>query len=271
MKPVCLISGGSDGLGFALAKQYLAKGYDTVVTARRAEPLALAVETLQAAGTEGAVTGFPCDMTDLDQLATLSHKFRERFSRLDVLINAVGKSDRGLATKITSSHLDHLWRANVLSAVATTQTFLNDLTQSKGSIVNIGSLASKFAPRWLGAYPMVKHALGAWSQQLRLELLPQGIHVLLVCPGPIKRFGGAEEQGGRYAEQSDGLPPAAALPAGGAKVKGIDPVWLSEQIFLAQQKRHRELIIPRYARILAIVQAISPRWGDYLLLRKTGN
>ena len=57
----------------------------------------------------------------------------------------------------------------------------------RGHVVNIGSLAAKSAARWLGAYPATKFAVAAYSQQLRLELGPQGLHVLLVCPGPIQR------------------------------------------------------------------------------------
>ena len=54
-------------------------------------------------------------------------------------------------------------------------------------MVNIGSLAAKSAARFLGAYPASKFPVAAYSQQLRYELNPQGVHVLLVCPGPIAR------------------------------------------------------------------------------------
>ena len=57
----------------------------------------------------------------------------------------------------------------------------------RGHVVNLGSLAAKTAARWMGAYPATKFALAAYTQQLRLELGPEGLHVLLVCPGPVAR------------------------------------------------------------------------------------
>ena len=73
---------------------------------------------------------------------------------------------------------------------------------------NISSLAGKSASRFLGAYPASKFAVTAYTQQLRLELEPQGLHVLLVCPGPIAR-----EAPRRHALEKSGA--AEALPAEG--------------------------------------------------------
>ncbi len=94
------------------------------------------------------------------------------------------------------------------------------MLKTRGHIVNIGSLAAKMASRYLGAYPASKFAVAAYTHQLRLELGPQGLHVLLVCPGPIAR----PDAGQRYSGEA-GRPPGVRpeRPGGGVRLKGIDP------------------------------------------------
>ena len=76
---------------------------------------------------------------------------------------------------------------NFLSTVRVTQAALPHLLKTGGHLVQIGSLATKIASRYLGAYAASKFPVAAYCQQLRLELGPQGLHTLLVCPGPIRR------------------------------------------------------------------------------------
>jgi len=139
------------------------------------------------------------------------------------------------------------------------------LTKSKGSIVNIGSLASKSAARWVAAYPATKFAVAAYSQQLRLELGPQGVHVLLVCPGPIKR-----DTPRLYEHKGvEGLPESARKPGAGVKTKGIAPEKLVASIISATEKRKYELVMPLKAKILFALSQICPKLGDRIVLRMT--
>jgi short-subunit dehydrogenase len=140
--------------------------------------------------------------------------------------------------------------------------------QSRGHLVLIGSLASKVAAGYLGAYPASKFPIAALAQQLRMELGDKGLHTLLVCPGPIARDGGNESES-RYANQAPGVPAAAQQPGGGAKVRAIDPTWLSERILRACEERRAELVVPRYARLLFAASQLSPRFGDWCLRKMT--
>jgi short-subunit dehydrogenase len=134
--------------------------------------------------------------------------------------------------------------------------------------VLIGSLASKVAAGYLGAYPSSKFPLAAFAQQLRIELGESGPHVLLVCPGPVAREGQNREEI-RYANQAANVPAAAQQPGGGAKMRAIDPQWLSEQILRACQARRAELVVPRRSRLLFAITQCWPRAGDWLLRRMT--
>ena len=86
-----------------------------------------------------------------------------------------------------------------------------------------------------------------------------------MCPGPIAR----EDSDDRYTDQSADLPDEAAQPAGGAKLKGIDPDWLAEKILDACQRRKPELVIPWKVRLLCSLAQLSPKLGDWLLRKNT--
>jgi uncharacterized protein len=131
--------------------------------------------------------------------------------------------------------------------------------------VNIGSLAAKSASRWVGAYPATKHAVAAYSQQLRLELGPQGLHVLLVCPGPIAR------EGSRLypLEGMEDVPERARHPGAGVRARAISPEALAKAILRACERRRPELVMPGYFRLLFALGHLSPRLGDWLVLRMT--
>jgi uncharacterized protein len=131
--------------------------------------------------------------------------------------------------------------------------------------VNIGSLASLVVAPHLGAYPATKFALAAYTRQLRLELEPRGLHVLLVCPGPLRRA----DAGNRYDHLAGDLPESARLPGGGARLRSIDPVRLGDQIVNACQRRIPELIVPGKVRWLAALSQLYPRAADWLIRAKT--
>lgn len=134
-------------------------------------------------------------------------------------------------------------------------------------MVNIGSLGAKSAARWVGAYPATKFAVAAYSQQLRLELSPLGLHVLLVCPGPIKR-----KTPRLYPLRGlEGLPDVARQPGAGVKTLAISPQKLAEAILSACQHRRPELVIPTSARLLFAIAQLWPTLADWILLRLTGS
>ncbi len=138
---------------------------------------------------------------------------------------------------------------------------------SGDTIINIGSLSSYFAPRFLGGYSIAKHALRALTQQLRLELKDQGVHVMLACPGPIART----ETASRYSHLSTAqdIPAEALKGGGGAKLKGLEPGQLARDILLAASRRRLECVRPTKARLLIAIMGIAPSLGEWILKRKS--
>jgi short-subunit dehydrogenase len=154
---------------------------------------------------------------------------------------------------------------NLIALVRCTQAAMPHLLKRRGHVVNIGSLAAKSASRWVGAYPATKHAVAAYSQQLRLELGSEGLHVLLVCPGPIAR----DDERLYPLEGLEELPERARRPGAGVKTKAIAPQKLAAAILRACQRRRPELVMPGKARLLFALAQWCPRLGDWIVLRST--
>lgn len=259
---VAIVTGGSSGLGKSIARAFAARGASVVIAARGADALRAAAEQLRPAGN---VVPIVADITSDESVASLVGQTIERFGKLDVLVNNAGRSGRRAVLDTTPAEFAEMMELNLLGTVRCTRAAAPHLLASRGHLVNIGSLASKVGTRWIGAYPASKHAVAAYSQQLRLELGPQGLHVLLACPGPIAR----DEPRQRYEEQLEGLPESARRPGGGAKTKAIDPDWLAERILRACEKRQPEIVIPGKARLLFAAAQLFPRFGDWVLKRMT--
>jgi uncharacterized protein len=260
---VVLVTGSSSGLGRALAEAFAHSGATIVLSARSADNLESVAADLRPYA--GQVLAIPADVTQQDQVENLIEQTSKQFGRLDVLVNNVGRSTRGTLMDTTAEDFANLMDINFLSAVRCTRAALPHLIRSRGHLVNIGSLSGKSASRYVGAYSATKFALAAYSQQLRLELQPQGVHVLLVSPGPIAR----EDQGQRYADQLEGLPASAAKPGAGVRISPIRPEKLSQAILKACRRRQPELIYPPLARLFIAVIQLFPRFGDWLVRKMT--
>jgi short-subunit dehydrogenase len=261
-----VVTGGSSGLGRVLAGVLVKHGARVAIVARRAAQIDAATEELRACG--GNVLGIPADVTVQSDIDRLTTAVQSAWGGLDLLCHCAGRSMRGTALSTSAEEFRELWEANFLSAVRCVQAFAPALRAAHGHIVLVGSLASKVAAGYLGAYPSSKFPLAALAQQLRIELGETGPHVLLVCPGPVARHGQTRAES-RYADQSANVPAAAQQPGGGAKVRAIDPHWLSEQMLRACQARRAELVVPRRSRLLFAVTQLWPRFGDWMLRRMT--
>ncbi|MCA9187885.1 MAG: SDR family NAD(P)-dependent oxidoreductase, partial [Planctomycetales bacterium] len=210
-----------------------------------------------------AVYAACADIASQDGMDKLITELPPAARRPDIVIHCVGRSTRGHVLETTPDEFDEFWRINFLSAVRVTRAFVPQLKQSRGHLVLVGSLASKLASRYLGAYPASKFPLAAYAQQLRLELAGSGMHVLLFCPGPIART----DAGTRYDAASANLPDSARAPAGGVKLGSADPQRLARKLLRGCERRLPEIVVPAKARWLFAIAQLWPRVGDWLLTK----
>jgi NAD(P)-dependent dehydrogenase (short-subunit alcohol dehydrogenase family) len=260
---VAVITGGSSGLGLAIADGLAAAGAKLVIAGLEPDGVRRATEDLQTAGHD--VLGVTVDITRQDDVDRLFQETLRRYGRVDCLVNNAGRSMRGKVLDTTPEQFQQLIELNLIALVRCTRAAVPHLLPNRGHVVNIGSLAAKSASRWVGAYPASKFAVAAYSQQLRLELEPEGLHVLLVCPGPIAR---KDERLYPLAGLED-VPERARAPGAGVRVGRIDPQWLVGAILRACQRRQPELVVPGRARLLFALSQLSPRLGDWLVRRMT--
>ncbi|MDG2220772.1 MAG: SDR family NAD(P)-dependent oxidoreductase [Rubripirellula sp.] len=266
-RPVAVVTGGSAGLGLVIARTLLSHGYRIVIMGRDEGRLEAAIATC---GNQepGRLLGQVCDVTSRAEVEELFSTVGQTFQRLDVLVNCVGASDRGLVENLDVEQLGTLWDQNVVTALLCSQASIPLLEASSGAIVNIGSLAAKVGARYIGGYSTVKHALAGMTQQMRLELKPRGIHVALVSPGPIAR----SDAGDRYRDSIDGtLPPQASAPGGGARVKGLPPERVAAAVMKCIRRGAVDIVLPGHLRILIALGHAFPRIGDWLLLKFTSS
>lgn len=258
-----IVTGGSSGFGRSLAAAFAQAGANVAISARSAGPLETAAEQLRQYGTQ--ILAIPADVTQTDQVDSLVEQAVRQFGRLDVLVNNVGRSARSAVLDVSPDDFSELLELNFLSAVRCTRAAMPYLLRSRGHLINIGSLSGKSASRYVGGYAATKFALAGYTQQLRLELSPAGVHVLLVSPGPIER----EDAGQRYADQLEGLPAKAAKPGAGVRISPINPNKLSQAILNACRRRQPELVYPGLARLFIAVIQLFPRLGDWLVRKMT--
>ncbi len=260
---VVLVTGGSSGLGRVIADAYAAAGARLVIAGLEADAVRQAAEEMSANGHD--VLGVHADITRDEDVDDLFRQALERFGQLDVLVNNAGRSMRGKVLDTTPEQFGQLMELNLLALVRCTRAAVPHLLKQRGHVVNIGSLAAKSASRWVGAYPATKHAVAAYSQQLRLELGPEGLHVLLVCPGPVAR-----KDARLYPlEGLEDIPEYARRPGGGVRTSAIQPEKLAQLILRACERRRLELVVPAKARLLFTIAQLMPRLGDWIVLRKT--
>ncbi len=258
---VVIITGGSAGLGLALGRELHRQAARVVLVARNQRQLQEAATQLGGVGER--VLSIPTDVTNQGQVDNLVARVTSQLGHIDALFNCAGKSARGEILETTPEDFQELLELNFLAVVRCTRAAMPYLFKSQGHVINIGSLASKSASRFLGPYPASKFPVAAYSQQLRLEISDRGVHILLVCPGPIAR----QDSGHRYTTTD--VPNSAQKPGGGVKLKGIDPDWLAKRILAACQNRKAELVVPSKAKLLFAISQLSPRLGDWLLRKMT--
>lgn len=260
---VVVVTGGAAGFGRRLAAHFSQAGAHLVVADHDESALQEAREELAGHGTR--VEGIVTDITDQPSVDHLFSLAGEKFDRLDALVNCAGRSGRGAVIDTTPAAFQEFLDLNFFGTVRCTRAAVPRLIESSGHLVNIGSLAAKMASAYLGAYPVSKFAVAAYSHQLRLELGPRGVHVLLVCPGPIAR----RDAGHRYRDQTEDLPVSAQRPGGGVRIKGLDADQLAARVLRACQRRQAELVIPGKVRLLAAVLQLWPSLGDWVIKAKT--
>jgi NAD(P)-dependent dehydrogenase (short-subunit alcohol dehydrogenase family) len=178
-----LITGCSSGIGRALARAVLARGWCATITARNPREL----ENIAAENEGQRCLIQKLDVTDAKEIQDVVSVSEDRFGSIDVLINNAGFGYRAAVEEADDKDLRDLFETNFFGLVRLTQAVLQGMrSRKRGYIVNVSSVAGRTAQAGNGLYSASKFAVEGMSDGLRKELQPLGIKVMLVEPGPFR-------------------------------------------------------------------------------------
>jgi short-subunit dehydrogenase len=180
-----IVTGASRGIGLALAETLAAEGYDLTISARRPETLEAAAERLRGGGR--AVEAVPANLADAEALAGVVARHRERFGRLDVLVNNAGVGIGASAADHRAKHVDLQLGVNVRAIILLYRESIEMLRAAGAEhgnalVVNLASLAGKSPQPWLSVYSATKAAVVAYTGAMNKELNSDGVKSVLCAP-----------------------------------------------------------------------------------------
>lgn len=269
---VVLLTGASAGIGLATARQLLTEGYTLYAAARRTERMA----ELEQSGARLLAL----DVTDDNSIRAAMHRITDETGRIDALINNAGYGSYGAVEEVPLAEGRAQFEVNLFGPARLIQLALPLMrARRSGRILNVSSMGGKiYEP--LGAwYHATKFALEGFSDSLRLELEPHGIHVIVIQPGGIKtEWGGiavekllAASGSGAYAQQvRDHAKVLAGAEGDGA---GSPPEVIARLVSRALRDRRPRT---RYcagmgaSELLFLRKWMSDRAFDWLLLTMFG-
>jgi NAD(P)-dependent dehydrogenase (short-subunit alcohol dehydrogenase family) len=251
-----MITGAASGLGWALTQEFLKTGA-FVLMADRDEPLLL--QRMAALGHQPKASCCVCDVTVSEDRLQLLGDVETRFGRLDVLINNAGITHRSPAVDTAQAVLEKVMMVDWQAPVALAMAALPLLKESRGQIINIGSMAGWMPVPGRAAYCAAKAALSQFFEVLRLEVEADGVHILMVYPSfldtPIEK----------NALGHDG---AAARHARSTTGKVRTPEWMAGIICKASRQRRQRVFSDPLSAFASLLWRLSPSLYLRLIKRR---
>jgi len=180
-----IVTGASSGIGLAIARVLGEEGYGLTVAARRPEKLEAAAEDLAASGLE--IQSIAANLAEEEEIQRVVNAHRERFGRLDVLVNnagvGVGATVADLQTKRVDMQLDINLRSIFLFYRECIEMLRVAAAEHKNAlVVNTASISGIHGEAWLSVYSATKHGVVGWTEAMNKELSAEGIKSTALCP-----------------------------------------------------------------------------------------
>jgi len=178
---VVVITGGSSGIGKALAEVFGKNGSKILITGRNKSELDKAVAVLNQQGI--TVVGCVADASIEQDNKKMADEALKHFGKIDIVINNAGITMRALFEELDMSVIKKVMDINFYGALYATQACLPEIIKNKGSVIGISSIAGFRGLPGRTGYSASKFALNGFLEVLRTEMLYRGVHVLTACPG----------------------------------------------------------------------------------------
>lgn len=185
---VAVVTGASKGIGAAIAEELAHEGASVIVNYASAAGQADAVvKRIKDAG--GAAKAVRADVSKPAEAKALVNAAVTEFGKVDILVNNAGVYEFLPLASVTEKHFDRMFDLNVRGLVFATQAAAGAFGDAGGSVINIGSVASKLAPGGGSVYSATKGAVDVLTKSLAAELGPRNIRVNALLPGPVETEG----------------------------------------------------------------------------------
>ena len=179
-----LVTGGSSGIGAALAVALARSGATVGISARRTERLSEVLA--ECRGHSPASQMWEADLSDPAAADRLAHEATAGLGQVDVLVNCAGMPKRRHVTRLDAATVELVMQVNYLSAARLTLALLPGmLERGEGRIVNISSVAATLSSPGEAAYSASKAALAVFSESMAVDLWDTGVKVMIVYPGVV--------------------------------------------------------------------------------------
>ena len=237
-RPFAVISGGSSGIGLALARRLAARGYDLALIARGEDRLRSA-----AAALGGTIEVHVVDVGDPAAIDRVATAILARHPTIDLLVCNAGIPGRSGVLDVDPARARAVMDVNYHGMVGLTRALWPALMVSGGRVVNVCSVAGTVAIGASAPYTASKHAALAWSRALAGAAGRSGVRVLTVNPGPVA---------------TEGFPQTRLLERRQARRLVISADRCADAIVTALDRRRTEIFVPGWWRIVGVLQAIAP-------------
>ncbi|MFE5321158.1 SDR family oxidoreductase [Paenibacillus sp. NPDC056579] len=186
-RPVAFITGASSGFGLLIALELARKGYRVIAAMRDISNSGLLTQRAREGGLEGLIECLTLDVTDRQAIQDAADYVIDTYERVDVLVNNAGMAIGGCIEEIPMDDWEKQMEVNFFGVVAMTRAFLPLMREQRhGKIIMISSISGRMGFPGYGPYAASKFAVEGFSESLRLEMLPFGVHVVLVEPGAYR-------------------------------------------------------------------------------------
>lgn len=200
-KKVVIVTGASSGIGRAAALEFAKNGAFVVAVGRNEKELVSMSQKITSK--RGSIKPHLADVTEMSQLERIVSETVDNYERIDVLVNSAGIIKNGSIENTSLDDWDKMMQVNLRSVFALSQKCVPFLTETKGNIVNVSSVAGTRAFPNVLAYCVSKAAIDQLTRCSALELAPKGIRVNAVNPGVVVT--NIHKRGGMESEAYDGF------------------------------------------------------------------
>src|ERR1700758_418107 len=255
---VVVVTGGSMGIGEAIAKLFADHGANLVLLSRDAGRAEAARGRI---GYTERTLALSCDVRHREELDRVLSLTLHHFDRIDVWVNNAGQGLRDSLAQMDMAACRDMFETNFFGAVAAMQAVIPVMKQqASGTIVNISSVAGHLPVPFIAAYCASKFALNAIGKAAAVELKNSGIHVMTVCPGYVRTDFSANAIKGREARNVRSV-----------RDRGITAQRVARAVLDGYAKQKREVIVPWTMHPIIKLYQLFPAVVEWGMAKRIGN